>query len=449
MYGYTLPRKRKMIPKPHFPACRSANVGYNGDMKITHAIVALLCAWAMPSLQAGEKNMQQDLAHWNQQLAEYQAAVSLAATEEQRADITPPSAEEYAPILWRTIRARTGERLETPRASKPGKEPAKARKIATYEFDNAWAAPAVIWFINHPDAFAKLFENDPKNLSLFAEALLDSVQRVHYAHPQVGEVCHKLAESTSAKVFEIIEKIYNHNENPTARSCAALALSCMLAAPTLSAAEGGDARARSKRLYYIQQALRLAPEDARFGSVSLTEAAQEEIYRLQKLTPGKVPPQVTVATPEGKSATFPVAGKVNLLLFWSADEDVGLSIMSKQVALMTRYPELILCPIVPHEDTASWLSMLQQQHITTCYMDNAEGAAGLAYRVRRLPLAVLINENARIIYIGYPNLQLQTELDNLFSKKPAKAPAPQAPPAPPAPAPQGDTPPELRPMPQF
>ena len=422
-------------------------------MKKTLAIVATLCAWCLTNnVQAGEKTMQQALAHWQQQMLEYQAAVSLATTDEKRAALEPPSADEFAPVLWSAVCRETGKAPMPPTDKQA--QSAEKRMRPIYEFESEWAAPAVIWFINNPDAFAKLFENNPKRLSYFAKALLYAMKHVHFAHPQAGEACHKLAESTSSDVFEIVEKIYNKNTSPAARSCAALALSCMLAEPALSAAEGGAARARSKRLYYIKQALSLAPEDTKFGAVSLTDAATEEIYRLQNLAPGRVPPQLHLTTPAGKAATFPVQGKVNLLFFWSPEEDMGLSIMSKQAALQKRYPELELCPIVPFADMEPWQSFLQQHKITTCYMDNAKGDAGIAYRVSRLPLAVLISDQSRIIYIGYPNLQLQTELDNLFSGK-QNSPTPQptqpkqaAPQAPQPPA-RNDTPPELRPMPEF
>ena len=441
-------------------------------MKWMFAIAPLLGALALPALQAGEREMQQVLAQWNQQMAEYQAAMSVAASDEQRAGIAPPAPEEIAPALWKAVRARTGTREETlPPSRKQGQRSApQTRQFRTYEFEKEWAAPAVIWFINHPDAFAKLFENDPNRLTYFAEALLDSVHRVHFSHPQIAEACAKLAESTSSKVFEIAEKIYTRNTEPAARGCAALALSCMLANPALAASEGGAARTRSKRIYYIKQALNLAPEKTRFGSVSLTEAAEEEIYRLRNLAAGMAPPQLHVTSPDGKAATFPVLGKPNLIFFWSPGEDVGLSIMSKQTALMTRYPDLVLCPIVPHMEAAELQRLMQEHRISTCYMDNAEGSGGLAYRVRQLPMVALVNEKARLLYIGYPNLQLQTELDNLFNKtaapeakpaapeaKPAAAPTPAAAPAPPSPPAQGtppapaasDTPPALRPMPEF
>ena len=411
------------------------------------------------SLHATEQEMQQALALWQQQYAEYQAALSIAKTDEQRAKLPPPSAEDIVPALWKAVRRQTGTREEAlpPSARRDRKDGARTRKVDTYEYEEEWAAPAVVWFVNHPEALAKHFEKNPARLSSIAEALLDSILRVHFNNPIVAEVCPKLAESTNAKVYEIVEKIYARNPSAATRGCAALALSIMLESPSIAAAEGGHARARGKRLYFLRQALNLAPDDATFGSVPLTQVAMEQIYRLRNLAIGSIPPQFSVTDQQGKSVTFPIQGKANLIFFWSPSDDLGLSIMSKQSALRKKYPNLELCPIVPHSDADEWRTILQNNGIETCYMDDANGTVGVNYRVNRLPTAVLVSDSSRILFIGYPNMELQTALDSFFEtyapqKSPqSPSPAQQTPPAPQAPsAPiNHDAPPALREMPTM
>lgn len=395
--------------------------------------------------RAGEKEMNRALARWHQQVAEYQAALKYAENDARRAEIPPPSPHDIAPALWKAVSATTGTREEqtTPTIRKKGQRPAaQTRKVKTYEFDQEWAAPAVVWFINYPEAFAKLFENDAANMSVYADALLNSMLRVHYINPIVADACPKLAESTSDKVREIVEKIYNNNASANARACAALTLSTMLANPTLAAAEGGAGPARSKRIYYIKQALNIASGDTMYGAQTLTNAAEEQIYRLRNLSLGTIPPQIKVITQGGQTTVFPIPGKPNLIFFWSSTEDVGLSIMSKQQALTEQYPELVLCPIVANGNHEEWLRMLSSNGIRTCYMDDSKGSAGLLYRVSMLPMVVLLNERARIVYIGYPDMQLQAALDNLFNAKDKTTPQPQ-------PAARPSAAPPLRPLPQL
>ena len=61
--------------------------------------------------------------------------------------------------------------------------------------------------------------------------------------------------------------------------------------------------------------------------------------------------------------------------------------------------------------------MLNDNEIPLCYMDNEQNSAGIAYRVSQLPMAVLVNEKCRILFIGFPNQQLQAALNNYYAEK--------------------------------
>lgn len=404
-------------------------------------------------LMAGEKELQRAMAEWQQQLAEYQAALSLAKTDEQRAELPPPSPDEVAPKIWRAVRGATGtreRRTASNERDRKGRQILKTTQVTTYEFEEPWAAPAVVWLVQHPDAFAKIFEGKNNEVSYFARALLDSIERKHYSAPMIAEVCPKLAESSSDMVYSILNKIYTQNNDPKAKSCAALALSILLANPAMSSSEGGYARTRSRRIYYIKQALNLAPQDTMFGAASLTQVAEEQIYRLRTLSNGCIPPRMTLTDMQGKPAIFPQEGKANLLFFWEPGEEVGLNMMSKQRALLKQYPELVICPIVPYGNREALNTILQENHIETCYMDDAQGTAGSAYRVTQLPLAILVDARAHILYIGYPDMQLQTALDAYYQTAQKKEPQPAAIQRPiVAPSGGSDTPPALRDMPKL
>ena len=386
-----------------------------------------------------EQAMQQAMSEWTQQIAEYQAALSLATTEEQRAELPPPTPEEVAPKIWRSV----SKAVKTQGGGKKG--------ATTYEFDEEWAAPAVIWLVQHPEAFAKALEDRPKELPRYAKAIMNSLLNTHYKNPLIAEACPKLAESSGDLSYKILKRIYAENPDATAKGCAALALSLMLSNPTLMHEEGGEAGARRKRVFYIMEALNTAPGNAMFGTASLTQVATEEIYRLRNLSIGSIPPRITLSDKDGQPAVFPQSGKPNLIFFWSPGEEVGLSLMSKQNALAKQYPDLIICPIIPYGDRDDMVSMMQANDMQSCYQDDVQGTAGSAYRVAQLPHAVLVDERARVLYIGYPDMRLQTALANYFSNRGKAAPAQK----PATPAPRQDTPrgsnepPTLREMPKF
>lgn len=364
--------------------------------------------------------MKQALAVWEQQMAEYRAAQKVAKTAEQQAALRLPEGGEIAKALWKAVNRKTGEREEKDRPSAEERAQGmkeKIKKIPTYEFEESWAAPAVVWFINHPAAFSEAFGQKSRQLSYFANALLESVDRVHYNSPAIAEACAKLAESSSGRIYGILEKIYVRNQSPAARANAAMAMCLLLGNPAVSSAEGSEAMARSKRVFYLRQALRLAPENAMFGSRSLSEVAIDVAYVLRFLTVESIPPQLKVTDKEGKTVFFPQEGKTCLIFFWSPDEEVGRKLVSKTHALMKQYPDLQFCPVTSHMDRDEWLAMLQENGIPVCYMDDEKGSGASAYRLAQLPTAVLTDPGCKIAFIGYPGLQLQTVLDQLTARQ--------------------------------
>ncbi len=389
------------------------------------AILAMFAALSAAAT-ATESAMRDSLARWEQQMSEFRAAQKVATTDEQRAAIKIPDGRDVAAELWRSISKKTGEREEwvRPTNAERMKGAVDERKmVPVYEFDQAWAAPAVAWFINHPEAFAELFKGRPRRVSYYANALLESLNRTHYSSPAVANCCAKLSESQSVRVYEILQKIYNRNQDLGARAGAALAMSIMLSNPTISGAEGSAAMARSKQLYFLRQAVRIAPENAMFGNRTLSEAVIEMSYVLRNLSVGCVPPQLKLTDTEGKEAIFPVANKPNLIFFWSPEEQMGLNVVQKQHQLAEQFPGLVFCPITVHAEREGWLAKLKELGIVAnAYMDDAANSNGRAYRVAQLPTAVLVGADSRILFIGYPGLPLQTALDTLFANSRKQAP---------------------------
>ncbi len=388
-------------------------------MKITAipAILAALCAVAT----AAEPAMREALLRWEQQMTEYNAALKVARTDEQRAAVKVPDGRDIASDLWLSISRKTGEREEwvRPTAEERMHGAVDERKmVPVYEFDQPWAAPAVVWFINHPEAFAQMFNGKARRVSYYANALLESLNRTHYTSAAVGNACAKLSESQSVRVYELLQKIYTRNQDFSARAKAALAMCIMLNNPTISGAEGSAAMARSKQVYFLRQAVRLAPENDMFGTRSVSETVIEMSYILRNLSVGSIPPRLTVTAMDGKPATFPEKGKPTLIFFWSTQERLGLNVVQKQHQLAEQFPGLVFCPITVHGEMGAWKQELNELGIVAnCFMDDEQNSNGQAYRVSQLPTAVLVGADSRILFIGYPGLPLQTALESLFTKE--------------------------------
>ncbi len=420
---------------------------------------------AAASVQATPADMNAALDAWSQKMAEYNAAVKHAQTAEQKAAVQLPEAGSVAEALWKSISGKTGQRSITvqpsPQERMRGASP-RSEKRDTYEFEEQWAAPAVIWFVNHPGELAKLFDGKPRQLSFYADALLESIERQHYSSPMITECIAKLTEGNNSRSYNILEKIFSSNPDPTARGYAALGMSIMLGNPLVAAEAGSQAMAKGKRVYYLRQALALTPEDAMFGATSISDIVVEQSYRLKNLSIGSVPPQITVNDTAGKPQTLPVVGKPTLLLFWNPAEQTSSDMARKLPTLRQKYPELELAAITAAPDSDESKKALTESGVATFFVDNAEQAAGTTYRVAQVPTAVLLSERCRILYIGYPDMHLQAALDSCFRNRgehhpsvrvveneaEAETPAiqPGAQPTPPA---GNDEAPALREMPEF
>ncbi len=423
----------------------------------------LLLSSATAPVMANQQDMDKALDAWNRQMTEYAAAVRHAQTPEQQAAIHQPDAGKAAEGIWKSICAKTGQRDVTvqpsPEERMKGAKPT-TEKRDTYEFEEDWALPAVIWFVNHPDGLAKHFESKPRQLSFYADALLGAIEHRHFANPGIADAIATLTESASSRAYNILEKIYNRNKNSLARGYAALGMSIMLGNPQVAAEAGSPAVARGKRVYYLKQALTLTPEDARFGNSSVSDIVLEQSYRLRHLSIGSVPPQITVKDMGGATHTLPAVGKPMLILFWNPSEQVSTDMARKLPTLHNRYPELMLVAITASADSEELKKALADNGVESTYVDDAQNSAGQAFRVAQVPTAVLLNERCNLLYIGYPDLHLQAAIDSFFQNR-GKAPkgpsvrvveqdAPIIQPgAQPAATRQGDEAPALREMPEF
>lgn len=418
-------------------------------MKKIFAATALGLALAA---NATEEAMQQALNQWQQQVADYEAAVANAPSDEARAVITPPNGRDIAPVLWHSISARTGTR-ENPKGK---------GRIPTFEFDKAWALPAIVWILEHPQAFTAAFtEEEQAQLTYFGNALVESLIRVHFAHPDIGAACASLSATSSVREYELLQKIYQRNHHKSARACAALGMSLMLNNPMVSSIEGSESMARAKRLYYLKQAILLAEKDTKFGKRPITEMAMEQAYFLRHLAVGCIAPQLKVKDQQGNTHTYPVTGKPNLIIFWSPADAAGCSMVRDLDKIKAQYPDIVVCPIMPYAAAEEQQQVLQELGIPASYSDDAKGSAGFTYRIAQIPTAILIGQNSTILYGGAPDMKLRNALETastaqrearptvIIQEKPAPQEKPVIQPGSTPRPPTDDSVPGLREMPEF
>ena len=91
--------------------------------------------------------------------------------------------------------------------------------------------------------------------------------------------------------------------------------------------------------------------------------------------------------------------------------------MAKQEAITRQYPALAFLRVtMKPQDVDLFRADLEQLGVNETWTDDEAGSAAQAYRVRQLPLAVLVDEDCRIRYIGFPDMKLQAAMDSCLSR---------------------------------
>lgn len=362
----------------------------------------------LPLAMGTEEAMQQALNTWHQQVTAYEDALRNAVSEEQKASLTPPDGRDIAPPLWQAMSGRTGTR----------KNDRGKGSIPTFEFEKRWALPGIVWILEHPQAFTAAFtEDEQQQLTYFGNAIVESLMRIHFTNPGVGAICPSISASSSVREYELLQKIYQRNQNKEARACAALGMSLMLNNPMVSSVEGSEAMARAKRLYYLKQSILLSDKNTKFGKQALTQVAMEQAYFLRHLSPGSIAPRLSIKDIQGIAHTLPSTGKLNLLLFWSPAEPIGTAMLKDAAKLQAQYPGLEIHPIMPHATPEEQRQALDELGIEHSFSDNAQGEAARTYRIGQFPTTVLIDKDSRILYGGAPDIKLQSALEAATAKE--------------------------------
>ncbi len=362
---------------------------------------------------ANEAEMQKILHSWNKSQQKHDAALREAVTDEDRRAImlTAPQPSSIVKSVWKSISKRTGTRLIP--GAKGTKQP--DRRVPTYEYDEAWAAPAVIWCLQHSNELRKAMKSSEVDGAV--RSLLNSVERLHYIHPDMADLCPTLAKSATARSYDILEKILQSNSNPRARAHAALAMSLLLSNENVSSIAGSPEKALGMRIAYIRYALENAPAGDYFGTLRLEEIAIEELYIVNHLTLGAIPPQIHVANTRGQVQALPIVGEAQLFYFWSPMDPASIALLRTAASLHSEFPYIKFRAITAGITAAEIEEnpAMALEHVE--HFIDTEGKAIQDYRIPKAGFAVLISPKARVLYIGEPNMKLQAAINSYDAER--------------------------------
>ncbi len=404
-------------------------------MKIRKSILSISLALSClyPSLvQASEQGMNEALKQWEQEIGEYQAALNNTKDETQRNLLlaNPPSGESMAKKLWKETYYRIGTREITEKKTTAPKnrfDVAKVKKIPVYAYEETWAAPAVAWWITHPQALASIINQ--QQCSRVIAAMIDSIERTHFDKACMADVCAPLSSLSSMQAYECLKKIHIHNTNMAAKANAAMGLSLMLNKAPIRSIEGSEDMADAKRIYYIKEALSIAPKGCMFGNVPIEVPANEQIHLVTKLSPGRVPPQISVLDAEKRQLMFPIPNQAQILLFWSPDNQESIALLRRTGDLAAKYPQIKIIPIAVGADLESIKQCQESEGINIPSYSDQAGSAAKEYRIGVLPYVAFLGNTNTLVYLGYPDLNFQSKITSYLQQAP-EPPATTSPTAP-------------------
>ena len=137
--------------------------------------------------------MKNALADWQMRQSDWESAFKTAESDEKRAELmeSRPNAIPVAQELWRQV----GRDLQKPETQKP------------------YLLPAVIWFLDHPQAVAQAFPNGDVARKIVV-LCLDSLENTLFREKGAGKAAYALSNSRDLRCRVILEQIKDYNQFP-------------------------------------------------------------------------------------------------------------------------------------------------------------------------------------------------------------------------------------------
>ena len=175
-------------------------------MKRAFCVIAGACSllgWA-PADETGMNNVLED---WRMRQSDWESALKTAESGEKRAELMKnrPDAVPVARELWRLV----GRDLQKPETQK------------------SCLLPAVVWFLDHPQAVAQAFPNGDmaRKIVVFC---LDSLENTLFREQGAGKAAYALSNSRDLRCRVILEQIKDYNQFPEDQGLASLGLAMVM-----------------------------------------------------------------------------------------------------------------------------------------------------------------------------------------------------------------------------
>ena len=360
-------------------------------MKRAFCVIAGACSllgWA----PADETGMNNALADWQMRQSDWEFAFKTAESDEKRAELmeSRPNAIPVAQELWRQV----GRDLQKPETQKP------------------YLLPAVIWFLDHPQAVAQAFPNGDVARKIVV-LCLDSLENTLFREKGAGKAAYALSNSRDLRCRVILEQIKDYIQFPEDQGLASLGLAMVMKETTGMLQD--DVRLVAARGKLLKDAI-IKCYDSSFGPIPVQNIVKEELYEIRNLNIGQTGPEISLpSTAAAGKVTLPSGNKPVLVVFWDPQDMRSVQFLQKAASLRKEFPGLTVMPVAPGKRENIEKALLNLKMDMPSLVDE-KAAAFKDYRVRLTPRVYLLDPAGKILMRGTPDMLFDANLYAVMGK---------------------------------
>jgi len=340
-----------------------------------------------------QTQLRAEMNSWNDRL---QAAASV---EQQRAVWQQrPDAQESARKMWRCIGGQLAE---------------------------AWTLKPGAWLLRMGSAFQGTGVQRPtigaaegevgagSEWTNMISSIREAVEKNHLqsADPGLVPMCMALTEVPDPRSLAILEKIEKEHPSKKVQGIAALGLSMLL--KTL----GDEGEVMRRRLGMLRKAI-IESAEIELDGVTVAKIAEDELYVISHLSKGRVAPELIGKDVAGRPMRLSAyKGKVVVLLFWATWNGEAERLLKMAEKLRTDNRERSFELVGVNSDAVATLRQLVAEGEVAWpnFSDPDRKLAG-EYRVAAWPLAIVIDQERIIRYIGTPGSFVELTVDAILNE---------------------------------
>lgn len=260
--------------------------------------------------------------------------------------------------------------------------------------------------------------------------LMNKVEQSLLKSPEIGKFCIALVgaaenddsldpnnENTPYQVgflgnkITFIENVLRETQDKRVKGEASLALSVALGKM------GGAADLNKRRLDLLRTAI-IEAVDSKVGDVTVGELAQEELYRMTKLTKGQVAPDLVGTDAHGQPLKLSnYRGKVVMLVFWCSWENGPELLDYLRKSAQMHEGKAVQIVTVNKDTTENLKTMVDMGRTVGVTFTDPNAELFTTYRVSTSPWCVVLNKKGVIEYTGPVGSFADLTIDAVLEEK--------------------------------